>query len=274
MTTLVTAATGKVGRHVVDELTRLGLPARPASRRSAIPLDWADPGTWETALNGVDQIFLVLPGGDDGHRSVTGLGAEVIRFLKEAERRGASRIVLMTAMGVGYAPDDADQRAVELHVQHSSVQWTIVRPNWFHQNVTEGPLRDLADAQRGVLTLPAGDASVSFVDARDIAAVVGAALTEDHHGREYALTGPESLTFTELAAEAARAGLPVTQYRPVAEADFRDLVRSLGWEPDYVDTLCQLFATIAAGHAAHLSADVAEVLGRAPISFAEFATTG
>jgi hypothetical protein len=78
----------------------------------------------------------------------------------------------------------------------------------------------------------------------------------------------------ELAAEAARAGLPVTQYRPVAEADFRDLVRSLGWEPDYVDTLCQLFATIAAGHAAHLSADVAEVLGRAPISFAEFATTG
>lgn len=68
-------------------------------------------------------------------------------------------------------------------MQTTGMQWTIVRPNWFHQNIIEGPLRDLAKAEGGTLRLPTGDAAVSFVDARDIAAVIAVALVGDHHGR-------------------------------------------------------------------------------------------
>jgi uncharacterized protein YbjT (DUF2867 family) len=270
MTVLVTAASGKVGREVLALLQARDVDAQPASRRSEVPLDWNDPTTWSAALDGVDQVFLVMPGGDDGHRSVTGLGAAVIEFLGLAQRRGLERVVLMTALGMEHAPADVEQRSVELHLQRSGLEWTILRPNWFFQNLTGGPLRDLADAHDGVLRVPTGDAAVSFIDTRDIAAVAVEALLDDHRGREYSLTGPTSVTFTTLAAICRNSPISVKAYEAVSETAFYRETLDLGWHPDYVNTLIGLFATIAAGHAAPVLPDTPDVLGRAPRSLTEF----
>lgn len=272
MTVLVTASSGKVGREVLAQLHARDVDVRAASRRSAIPLDWSDPATWPAALEGVDRVFLIIPGGDDGHRSVTGLGTAVVEFLDLAQHRGVERVVLMTALGMDYAPAEVEQRGVELHLQRSGLEWTIMRPNWFFQNLTDGPLRVLADAHNGELRLPTGDAAVSFIDTRDIAAVAVEALLGDHHGREYALTGPQSLTFTDLATACRDSLVPVETYQLVSEEEFRRAALDLGWHPDYVNTLSGLFATIAAGHAAPVLPDTAEVIGRAPRSLAEFVT--
>ncbi|ANI90866.1 NAD(P)H-binding protein [Dietzia timorensis] len=270
MTVLVTAATGKVGREVTAQLRARDVELRAGSRRSTLPLDWSDPSTWSAVLDGVDRVFLIVPGGDDGNRSVTGLGNGVVEFIDLAQRRGVERVVLMTALGMEYAPIEVEQRAVELHLQRSDLAWTILRPNWFLQNLTHGPLRILADAHDGVLRLPTGDSSVSFIDTRDIATVAVEALLSDHHGHEYALTGPQSLTFNQVAEACRDSPVPVAAYEPVSEADFRRAVLNLGWHPDYVNTLSGLFATIAAGRAAPVLPDAAEVLGRTPRSLAEF----
>lgn len=270
MTVLVTAATGKVGREVAVQLQARDVEVRAGSRRSAPPLDWSDPATWPAALDGVDRVFLIVPGGDDGHRSVTGLGSRVVEFIDLAQRRGVERVVLMTALGMECAPAEVEQRAVELHLQHSDLAWTILRPNWFFQNLTHGPLRTLAEVHDGALCLPTGDAAVSFIDTRDIAAVAVEALLSDHHGHEYALTGPQSLTFHQLTEACRDSPVPVEDYEPVSEAGFRRAALNLNWHPDYVNTLSGLFATIAAGHAAPVLQDTAEVLGRAPRSLAEF----
>ncbi|WP_150462406.1 NAD(P)H-binding protein [Nesterenkonia ebinurensis] len=270
MTVLVTAASGKVGREVRAQLDARDVDVRAASRRSAISLDWSDPATWPAVLEGVDRVFLIVPGGDDGHRSVTGLGSAVVEFLDLAQHRGVGRVVLMTALGMEYAPAEVEQRGVELHLQRSGLEWTILRPNWFFQNLTDGPLRALADAHDGVLRLPTGDAAVSFIDTRDIAAVTVEVLLGDHHGREYALTGPHSLTFTEVAAACRDSPVPVEAYEPISDPDFRSTVLGLGWHPDYVNTVSGLFATIAAGHAEPVLPDIADVLCRAPRSFAGF----
>lgn len=272
MTVLVTAATGKVGREVTAQLRAQSVGLREGSRRSEPPLDWNNPATWPAIVDGVDRAFLIVPGGDDGHRSVTGLGSRVIEFIDLAQRQGVERVVLMTALGMEFAPAEVEQRAVELHLQSSSLAWTILRPNWFFQNLTHGPLRTLAEAYDGALRLPAGDAAVSFIDTRDIAAVAVEALLSDHHGHEYALTGPQSLTFNQVA-EACRdspVSVSVEAYDVVSQANFRRAALRLGWHPDYVHALSGLFATIAAGHAAPVLPDTAEILGRAPRSLSEF----
>ncbi|QOC91651.1 TetR family transcriptional regulator C-terminal domain-containing protein [Micromonospora craniellae] len=64
-----------------------------------------------SAENGVDRVFLIVPGGDDGHRSVTGLGSAVRAFLDLAQSREVKRVVLMTALGMGHAPAEVEQRA-------------------------------------------------------------------------------------------------------------------------------------------------------------------
>ncbi|WGP06203.1 NAD(P)H-binding protein [Bacillus subtilis] len=270
MTVLVTASSGKVGREVLAQLHSRDVDVRAASRRSVIPLDWSDPATWPAVLDGVDRVFLIVPGGDDGHRSVTGLGTAVVEFLDLAQHRGVGRVVLMTALGMEQAPAEVEQRGVELHLHRSGLKRTILRPNWFFQNLTDGPLRALAGAHDGVLRLPTGDAAVSFIDTRDIAAVAVEALLGDHDGREYALTGSQSLTFNDVAAACRDSTIPVEAYQPVSEEEFRRAALDLGWHPDYVNTLSSLFATIAAGHAAPVLLDAAEILGRAPRSLAEF----
>lgn len=271
MTVLVTGATGKVGSRVLAQLLADGRAARAGTRRSDIPLDWSTPATWTPALSGVDALFLVLPGGDDGHRSVAGIGDHAQAFLEAASQAGVRRVVLMTALGMNYAPSEVDQRAVELRLQESDFEWSIVRPNWFHQNFTEGPLRDLAVANHGVLRIPAGEAAVSFIDANDIAAVSVTALRGTHGNREYDVTGEEALTFTQAAAITARAGLPVTAYESVSDEEFRRSATALGWHPEYVDTLSGLYAVIASGANAHTTPDATDLLGRPLRTLAEYA---
>lgn len=181
-----------------------------------------------------------------------------------------TRVVLMTALGMEHAPVEVEQRGVELRLQRSGLEWTILRPNWFFQNLTDGPLRALADSHQGVLRLPTGAAAVSFIDTRDIAAVAVEALLGDHVGRAYALTGPQSLTLAEVAGACLGSPVPVNAYEPVSEADFRRTALGLGWHPEYVATVSGLFAAIAAGHAAPVLPDAAGVLGRAPRSLAAF----
>ncbi|MFI0480872.1 NAD(P)H-binding protein [Actinomadura sp. 9N215] len=270
MTVLVTAASGKVGREVVAQLEARDVDVRPATRRSTIPLDWTDATSWPNALDGVDRIFLVVPGGDDGHRSVTGLGPRVCEFLDLAASTGVSRVVLMTALGMDFAPPEVEQRAVEIHLQAGGPAWTILRPNWFFQNLRHGPLQVLAEAGDGVLRLPAGDAAVSFIDTRDIAAVAVEALLGTGKGEEYALTGPASLTFTEVAQACRDSRLPLHAYEPVSDARFRQNAAELGWHPDYVDSLSGLFRSIAAGHASAITDDIAQVTGRRPRALTDF----
>lgn len=44
----------------------------------------------------------------------------------------------MTALGMQYAPEKVEQRAVELAVTRSGMAWTILRPNWFYQILSTG----------------------------------------------------------------------------------------------------------------------------------------
>lgn len=273
MTILVTAGSGKVGREIVAQLHGRGVHVRAGSRRSEIPLDWNDQATWPAALEGVEAVMVIVPGGDDGYRSVAGFGAAVQQFLDVAQHRaGVRRVVLMTALGMEHAPAQVEQRAVELHLQHTGPGWTILRPNWFFQNLTDGPLRAIADAHDGVLRLPAEDAAVSFIDARDIAAIAADALLGGHEGREYALTGPQSLTFFDVAATCRDSLVPVNAYEPISENDFHRMALSMGWHRDYVDTITSLCATIAAGHAAPVLPDTATLLGCAPRTLPDYIT--
>lgn len=78
-----------------------------------------------------------------------------------------------------YAPEDVDQRRLVLRLQSSTLDWTIVRPNWFHQNVRgRSAISPSRARERCGSRSPA---ALSFVDTRDIAAVVTEALVAERH---------------------------------------------------------------------------------------------
>lgn len=270
---LVLGGTGKTGRRLVRSLADVGVPVRAASRRPGalrggveeIEFDWARPETYGAALSGVESLYLVPPG------SVVDPSEQVAAFVEEAVRAGVRRIVDLSALGVD-AGEEIGLRKVERAVMDSGVEWTVLRPNWFMQNFSESFLLP-SILEGGQVVAPAGDGAVSFIDARDIASVAAAALTEDgrHAGAEYVLTGGRALTFAEAASAIGKATGGEVRYVGVEPEQMREGIVGAGVPEDYADMLLGLFEGIRAGWNEPVTGDVERVLGRPPIDFADFA---
>jgi uncharacterized protein YbjT (DUF2867 family) len=87
---------------------------------------------------------------------------------------------------------------VEEAISSSGMGFTHLRPNLYMQGLLG--FRSSIQSE-GRIYAPAGDARVSIVDVRDIAAVAAAALTQSgHEGKVYDITGPEALTHAEMAS--------------------------------------------------------------------------
>lgn len=273
---LVLGATGTNGKELVARLAAGGHPVRalvrdPAKAARLLPEnvelvagDLDDPASIVSAFDQVDRAFFLA----------TFDPRFVGWFTNFLGAVGAGRpsIVKFSAMGA------AEASSVEILRQHgetdsaliaSGLPSTILRPNSFHQNLlwSAGTIRD-----HGAFYLPIGDAAQSLVDVRDITSVAFEALTKPgHQGKIYELTGPESLTYHEVAKGIADAiGKPV-RYVPVPPEAALDSMKKAGTPEWNARALIDLYTMFAAGDASRTTGTIAEVLGRPPISFAQFA---
>jgi uncharacterized protein YbjT (DUF2867 family) len=151
----------------------------------------------------------------------------------------------------------------------SGLDFTILRPNSFYQNMlwSAGSIKS-----QGTFYLPMRDARQSLVDVRDIAAVAVKVLTvAGHDGQTYEITGPESLSYSEVAAKlSAVLGKPVTYIDVPPEAAFESMRKS-GMPEWNARAVTDLYATFVAGVAARTTDTVERITGSKPISFDQFA---
>lgn len=263
-TILVLGGTGKTGSRVARRLQEAGLPVRTASRTGGdARFDLDDPATWAPALDGVTAAYLVEPSlsASTDHR------ARIPRLVTEAVTAGVRRLVLMSAPRAH--EDGHPLHAAEQAVRGSGVDWTLLRPQWFAQNFSEGPWRPGILA--GTLALPTGDGGTPFVDAEDIAEVAVAALTEDRHsGRVYDLTGPRPISFGEAVGLIARATGRTIRHVDVEPDVFVERQAAAGVSPDVARLLTGLLVAIGDGSGATPSDGVERALGRPPRAFETF----
>jgi uncharacterized protein YbjT (DUF2867 family) len=113
---------------------------------------------------------------------------------------------------------------------------------------------------------------VAFIDSRDTAAAAVAVLTGDgHEGRDYVLTGPESLTFAEAgAALAAGLGRPVA-YVDITDEALHSAITGAGMPDAVGDMVVQINRNARAGNLAEVTPTVADLTGRPPYSLEQFA---
>ncbi|TDW15169.1 NAD(P)H-binding protein [Kribbella kalugense] len=210
---LVTGATGNVGR----ELTTLLPEARTLSRRSGA--DLARPDTLTEALHDVDSVFLVWPF----------LTADRAAATLEKVAQHARRVVYLSSSAVRFGADtDPITRLhsdLEAAVQHSGLEWTILRADTFASNALgwAGQLR-AGDLVRGP-----DSAATAVIDPADIAAAAVRVLREPQPGTVHTLTGPEVLSRadqvailgTALGRELTFAPTPFDEARAQLRADGR-----------------------------------------------------
>ena len=261
---LVTGARGKTGREVVRMLrdssgvvVRSG-SSRPATEDDAVRFDWHDRATWAPAVAGADAVYLMRPDVPDAPHLV----ADLVDLAEGAH------IVLLSEQGAEELAPDSWARRVETAVTERAARWTLLRPSWFHQVLTDR--RYYLDSVRaGELRLPFGGQGIAWVDARDIAAVAVAALRspERHGGQAYTLTGPESVPLDVVAGYLSRVvGRQVRAVDPPPQ----DELDGLGtWEHEIV---ADLYERVRRGRFGLVTDDVLAVTGRPARSIEAFIT--
>jgi uncharacterized protein YbjT (DUF2867 family) len=137
------------------------------------------------------------------------------------------------------------------------------------QNLVEVHNRDIVEHDE--IFVPAGTGETSFVDARDVAGVGVAALTESgHENRAYDVTGADALTYYEVAEVFSDVLDREIRYANPGLVEFAVEMYRRGLSPSYVVVMLGIYTTARVGLAGRVSGDVRTVLGRSPRTMREF----
>lgn len=267
---VVTGATGKLGRLVVDSLllrvpagqvaVAVRNPARAAdigARGVAVrEADYGRPETLGPALRGASTLLLISSS-EVGRRFVQ--HAAVIAAAKAV---GVGRIVYTSLLRaptsrLGLA---AEHLATERALLASGLPWTILRNGWYIENYTEnlGPA-----LQHGVLLGSAGAGRVAGAARRDFAEAAVAVLTSPgHDGKAYELAGDRPFTMDDLAAEVSRASGRSVAYRDLPPDQYRAALLGFGVPGPFADLLVDSDVGISNGELDDASGDLARLIGR------------
>ncbi|WP_327638015.1 NAD(P)H-binding protein [Kribbella sp. NBC_00482] len=261
-TILVTGATGRVGRHVVDGLRAAGVTVRALVRTpdlagfppdvELIKGDLYDPTAVRRAAADVDAAFLLWPSFNaDG-------AADVVAELPR-------RVVYLSALSASSGGVWAD---VEQLLRDGGKEWTFVRPGGFAVNA-QGWAGEFRTGD--LVRVASPEAGRSLIHERDIAAVAVLALLNDRHiGQVYDLTGPEVLTQAEQIRTIARAIGKEMRVEALSDAEARQAMLDLGADPVLAESSVAYWASLV-DNPEPVTTTVTELTGRPALTFAEWA---
>ncbi|SDO61550.1 NAD(P)H dehydrogenase (quinone) [Microbacterium sp. ru370.1] len=270
MTLLVTAASGHLGRLVVDALLERGVAASDivagvrtpskvddlaARGVGVVELDYSRPDTLAPALEGVERVLLISGTDADrvaGHRNV----------IEAARAAGVERLVYTSAPRVDeidYALG-ADHKATEEAIAASGLSATVLRHNWYTENYLDAVARA---AQTGEIVAAVGDARVASASRRDYAEAAALALTTDElAGRTLEVGGDVAWTYDDLAAAASEVlGRPVI-YTSVTLAQLEDGLKAAGLDAGTAAFIAGTDDAIARGALSQTDGTLSALLGR------------
>ena len=273
---LITGATGNNGKEIIRHLTAMGQRVRALVRKPAEAAklagskiemaagDFDLPETLDAALQGVEKAFLLTP-----------VAEHFVQwqkdFIEAAQRAKIRHLVKFSGMG---ADPRSGSELLRLHAEtddllrSSGIPFTILQPNSFHQNMLSSA--NTIKAQ-GVFYLPLKDASQSTVDIRDISAVAARILTTfGHEGKTYVITGPEALTYQQVAEKLSSLLDRKIQYVDVPISTAADGMRKSGMPDWNVRVVSELLAYFATAAATTVTDSVPSLLSRPATSFEQF----
>ncbi|MDW5593087.1 NAD(P)H-binding protein [Conexibacter stalactiti] len=262
-------ATGRVGRHVAEQLAAAEVEVRALVRRPAeaglpvasVAADLTDPPTVRAALAGAVRLLLVTPGGPAQEQlEATAIDA--------ATAAGVRHIVKISGGAPTLGPNGVTPTSVghwrsERRIERTGLGFTFLRPSFFMQNLLE-TVAPLA-SRGGIVVDPFGGAPIAMVDVRDIAACAAAALLNPAPSDQtWQLTGPRPVTLTRLAA------LLGSRHRSIPPRLVGRALARRDADPHAVDHAVRMAAYFAAGSDGHPTDHVRRLTGAAPRSIEAF----
>jgi len=254
---LLTGITGNNGGATANALLKRGVKFRALVRDPAKAESWAEqgvelvqgdlsePASVAAALEGCDKAVLVLPNGE--HQEALELA-----FIEAAKQNGGIRhfIKLSSPEAVPgtNSPIPLAHIAAENALKASGLNWTLVRPSFFMQNLT-GYAH--AAKESGKLSMPMGDGTVALTDCADAGDFIAMVLTtgpEEHFGKTYDITGPDPvMDFNDIARVMGEVLGREVVYEDCDPKAYQQAIRPFVTSDWHSDAVADLFAEIADG---------------------------
>ncbi|OJH36450.1 SDR family oxidoreductase [Cystobacter ferrugineus] len=267
---LVTGATGKLGRHVIEgllkkvpageiiaavrnpqkaaELAARGVQVRPA--------DYSRSETLDAAFAGATRVLLISS-------SEVGQRIAQHRAVVEAARKAGVRLLVYTSIlradssGLALA---AEHKATEQLIRDSGIPFVFLRNGWYFENYTE----NLAPAlEHGALLGSSGEGRISAASRADYAAAAVEVLTgTGHDNRVYELAGDTAFTLSELATEVSRQSGRNVVYKDLPPAQYQGALESAGVPGAFAGILVNSSEKAGRGELNDVSGVLSRLIGR------------
>ncbi|WNG51640.1 SDR family oxidoreductase [Archangium minus] len=267
---LVTGATGKLGRLVIEELLKkvpasqviaavrnpekaAGLAALGVQVRKA---DYSHPETLGEAFNGAEKVLLISS-------SEVGQRASQHKAVVEAAKKAGVRLLAYTS--ILHADRSrmalaAEHKATEELIRASGLPYVFLRNGWYTENYTENLGPALA---HGALVGCAGEGRIAAATRADYAAAAVAVLTgSGHENKVYELAGDKAFTMAELAAEVSRKAGRTIAYNNLAPEQYRGVLEGAGVPRPFAAVLADSDVGASRGELNESSGDLRRLIGR------------
>jgi uncharacterized protein YbjT (DUF2867 family) len=227
--------------------------------------DFGDSSSVRSALDGAQAMLLSCV--DDPRRVAWETSA-----IDAAAAAGVRRIVKLSTIGAAAGAPVAFwdwHGRVEEHLGSSGVPAVILQSSFYMSNLLAAAEQV---ASEGRLYAPAGEARVAMIDPRDVGAAAAAALTgAGEDGQTYVITGPEAITWGQIAAELSIAISREVEFVDVPDEGARQGLIGAGLPEFVAEQLIMIFGQLRQGVAEQVTDGVYALTGSRPRSFAEFA---
>ncbi|HUH96717.1 MAG TPA: SDR family oxidoreductase [Anaerolineales bacterium] len=265
---LVIGATGTVGTELIAQLTQDGhrvraltrdprRAARFGNRVEVVTGDLNDQASLIAAMQGVERFFLITASTQQDRNA-----------LASAREAGARHVVKISTQEAGWTPVEGHghwHKEREELIRSAGLNWTFLRPSMYMNFALSW---SAGIRLENAITAAGGNGKFGPVDPWDVASVAKAALTgRGHEDRAYELTGPELLSFGDMAAVFEKVIGRRIGHLEISEAGQGEILAKLGIPQYAVDGLVETFSLIRAGRFAYLTDDVEKTTGRKPRSF-------
>lgn len=263
---LVIGGKGKTGSHVAAKLASKGINYRITTRspvvENELAFDWLKPEESSSAFTGIREVYIVAPTNSSDH------GVVVPPMLERALQSGVKRFVLLSASSLEAGGPMMGQ--IHAWLIDNAPEWAVLRPTWFMQNFSQQ--QHLATiCQEGSIYSATKSGKVGFIDARDIAEVAVAALTSSvPWNNDFILTGPESLSYADLASTLGESLTRKISHVNLSVKQLTERFEKLGMDVAYAELLAGMEGVIADGSEDRVTQHVEKLTGFKPTNFKDF----
>tara|TARA_Y100001001_G_scaffold46405_1_gene41651 strand:+ start:1674 stop:2531 length:858 start_codon:yes stop_codon:yes gene_type:complete len=273
---LITGATGKSGSATARALNDLGHSYRALIRNpekeeelkalgaEVVIGSIEDNQSLVKAMSDVEKVLILLPNSENQ------LALET-QIVDVALQSGTKHIVKVSSIE---ATPDATSPIPKLHleaenyIKASGLEWTMVKPNFYMQNLL-GSATTIKEQDK--IFLPMGEGKTGMIDTRDVGKVIAKVLSEEgHSSMNYEITGPEILSFYDVAETFSNVLNKTVNYIDLPMPAYKDILSNFLTNQWHLDAVIDLFEGIREGGIEEKTDTYTTLMGEPPKSLEEF----